>query len=890
MPEVTNPETIKMLNALAAKQNAPQQAAQPVVRGAPQPIIATPAQTPEEEARKAREAQLKEEAAARAAASEARAQAEFEGTGGKPTEAQQKTGTLLTRIKGGFADIQAVRARNPEAQEAGLGETISRSIFGEGLLTRKISGADRRIVTDAQRDVLDALLTLGTGAAYNAEQLEGQTLSYFPQYGDSAEEVQTKNLRLQRLIESAKINAGPKWAEVEAAIAPFMPKPPGAPVDAAAPTGTGLRVAEGEEYSTDTDIALARRLSEAWQSGAPIEQLNAISVEVTGSPLSQQALDTLATDPDRKLSFTPARSGKREGGAPVAAAAIGAGLLKGYTGNLAEEAVGLISPDAAAKLQAAGEYAQEQAPVTSFVSELVGGAVSPLARLPLGKSGTVAGEAMRGAAYGGLYGGGEAAPGASISDRVTGAAIGATTGGTGGALAGRLMRPRGGGGSTTGGVAGDVAAAEQAGIPVLTSDVSPPSTFIGRSVQQVGERIPLAGTSGVRASQQEARVKAVQDVLTEYTTLAPETLPENIVSDLVAKRGGELSRYSKLKGEVIERLSDKGQVPLPRTMTVIDEQIAELSRRGTPAADEAIAELQNIRQTLQGRDLYGLEAYRADELANVFKDEGKFSVAAREVGEKALRKIYDPVRQDMRQFISEVGEPRDVTKWTVANKRLQALAGETEKQALKTVLRKGDATPELVENMLFSGKRSDVAALYRGLTPEGRATARAAVINRIFRNIGGDIENVSPERFVNEVRKQGNSIGVFFGGEDAAKINGLVRALKLTGRASQAPVLTASGQQLYVPFAVTGFVDAFGTGGAATAGAMTLGLMARAYESKPMRNLLLAMSKAKAGSEAESRIAAKIKEKLASAVKTASGQTGANAAPEPQTIQLEARQ
>lgn len=472
MPEVTNPETIKMLNALAAKQNAPQQTAQPVMRGAPQPIIATPAQTPEEEARKAREAQLKEEAAARAAAGEARAQAEFEGTGGKPTEAQQKTGTLLTRIKGGFADIQAVRARNPEAQEAGLSETISRGIFGEGLITRKISGADRRIVTDAQRDVLDALLTLGTGAAYNAEQLEGQTLSYFPQYGDSAEEVQTKNLRLQRLIESAKINAGPKWAEVEAAIAPFMPKPPGAPVDAAAPTGTGLRVAEGEEYSTDTDIALARRLSEAWQSGAPIEQLNAISVEVTGSPLSQQALDTLAVDPDRKLSFTPARSGKREGGAPGSAAAIGAGLLKGYTGNLAEEAVGLISPDAAAKLQAAGEYAQEQAPVTTFLSELAGGVVSPLARLPLGKAGTVAGEAMRGAAYGGLYGAGEADPNAGLVERLPGALLGGVTGGIGGAAGGALAQRLGARGGPGGGAADE--AAPTAIIPPAPSQLNKP--------------------------------------------------------------------------------------------------------------------------------------------------------------------------------------------------------------------------------------------------------------------------------------------------------------------------------------------------------------------------------------------------------------------------------
>lgn len=156
----------------------------------------------------------------------AREQTKFEqeatGVGGKPTEAQQKTLTLLTRIAGGARDIQNVLAADQEAQAPGLAETVARGVLGEGVVSRKIAGADRRIVTDAQRDVLDALLTLGTGAAYSKEQLEAQTLSYFPQYGDTPDEIRVKNERLGRLVETARIATGPLAQKFDESIAPMM--------------------------------------------------------------------------------------------------------------------------------------------------------------------------------------------------------------------------------------------------------------------------------------------------------------------------------------------------------------------------------------------------------------------------------------------------------------------------------------------------------------------------------------------------------------------------------------------------------------------------------------------------------------------------------------------
>lgn len=185
-------------------------------------IYIPPQRTPEQAASEAR-AQAGE---ARAQASAAREEARFqqEQAGSKPTEAQQKAATLVTRIAGGFQDIERVVSKAPEAQAPGLVETMRGNLSPVGILaplSRGIAGADRRAVYDAQRDVLDALLTLGTGAAYSPEQLQAEMGGYFPQYGDTQDEIDLKNNRMRRLIESARENAGPLAPKIDAILEKF---------------------------------------------------------------------------------------------------------------------------------------------------------------------------------------------------------------------------------------------------------------------------------------------------------------------------------------------------------------------------------------------------------------------------------------------------------------------------------------------------------------------------------------------------------------------------------------------------------------------------------------------------------------------------------------------
>jgi hypothetical protein len=453
-------------------------------------------------------------------------------------------------------------------------------------------------------------------------------------------------------------------------------------------------------------------------------------------------------------------------------------------------------------------------------------------------------------------------------------------GGAGAGAAGQIAQEAGigplgqVGAALAGGVAGATAAAPrrapvpglalrtqeatERGIPVMTSDVMPPETFMGRAAQQTGERIPLAGTGPVRAAQQQARVSAVRDLLRQFGAEDAAGVSDNIMADLAAKRSGELQKYTGLKSEVINRLDASGAVPVPRATAAIDQKIAELQGLRSEQYLPVINVLEDWKASLQGQGLRNIETLRK-QVGDAFQ--APELSAIRTTGQKVLSDIYGPLKQDMRDFITQNGNPRDVTKWQVADKRLSELAGDLDMGTLKSVLRSGQATPEDVNRLLFSKKPSEIRQLYSGLTPAGRANARTAILARAAEKARYETEDgtraFSPERFNAEIQRLQPQIGVFFKGDGAnhlAQVEGLSRALTLTRRAGQAGVSTASGQQA-VPFVAGSFlVDLLGTFGASLAAAGGVGLTARVYESAPVRNLMIQLGRAAPGGAEEAAL------------------------------------
>ena len=106
-----------------------------------------------------------------------------------------------------MSQIEDVLQKSPEASSPELIPTL---LSGAGLemLANMTNSPQRRAIEAAQRDMLDAALTIGTGAAYTKEQLDGYRLSYFPQIGDDAALIKYKASRLKNVIDTAYDAAG----------------------------------------------------------------------------------------------------------------------------------------------------------------------------------------------------------------------------------------------------------------------------------------------------------------------------------------------------------------------------------------------------------------------------------------------------------------------------------------------------------------------------------------------------------------------------------------------------------------------------------------------------------------------------------------------------------
>lgn len=389
-------------------------------------------------------------------------------------------------------------------------------------------------------------------------------------------------------------------------------------------------------------------------------------------------------------------------------------------------------------------------------------------------------------------------------------------------------------------VAEDVAAAERLGIPVMRSDVKPPSTAIGKVAQRVGEGIPVAGTAGMRAKQFKARAAAVADFVQEYVgdTILPAI--DNVTSAMLEKRSADLKRFTGMKTAVVEKLKENGVVPVPKATAEIDKQIANLKAQRLGELNPVIAKLEDFKRSLADQPLDVLEKNRKA-VGSAFADPGLASI--RDAGEKALSAIYGPLRDDISAFIKGAGGASEAAKWQRANAQLSEMAGQLKDGALKRTLTKGEATPETVRSMLFSQKPSDVRRLAENLPENGKAAARTAIVQEAIAKSGG-IENISVERFVNALDRLNSQIGVFFKGEDLEAASGLVRALKLTEQAAKAGAAPLTGVQ-NVPTGVALLVSSL-TGGSLTgsvAALGTIGTIARIYESTGVKTALRRLGK-----------------------------------------------
>ena len=70
--------------------------------------------------------------------------------------------------------------------------------------------------------------------------------------------------------------------------------------------------------------------------------------------------------------------------------------------------------------------------------------------------------------------------------------------------------------------------AQEKGLPLYESDVNPPTTFAGKAIRGIGEKIPVLGTGGNRAAQQKARQGAIDEFLSSAGDVSERDLFDSL--------------------------------------------------------------------------------------------------------------------------------------------------------------------------------------------------------------------------------------------------------------------------------------------------------------------------------------------------------------------------
>lgn len=385
----------------------------------------------------------------------------------------------------------------------------------------------------------------------------------------------------------------------------------------------------------------------------------------------------------------------------------------------------------------------------------------------------------------------------------------------------------------------------EAGIPIMTSDIIPPQTFVGKTAQQVSEKIPLAGTGSIRESQQQFRQESVEEIAKKYEVFSYDAIMDSLKT--------QKDKVKRAAGSVLESSGNKldgfGQIPITNTDRTINAVKAELTKPGVIQSSKALKDLDELVEAISSapQTYTTLKENRTAfrEIVDNLDPTARSQLTSR--SKTLLKEVEAGMTADMKSFAKDNLTTQEFNKLNRANKVYASEAQKLTKTRLKSVLDKGDFKPESVKQLLFSQNPSEINLLYKSLTKEGRDNSRSAIINKIVTDLGKRQAGFSPTAFSGELKKYPHQVKIFFKGRDKAQLEGLRRILDTTKRAQEAGVSTPTGQQLIGGLTVGAAATDLGL---TTLIGGTAGGAARLYESVPVRNALLKLAGTPKGSTA----------------------------------------
>lgn len=386
--------------------------------------------------------------------------------------------------------------------------------------------------------------------------------------------------------------------------------------------------------------------------------------------------------------------------------------------------------------------------------------------------------------------------------------------------------------------------AKQYDVPVMTSDILPAETPGAKGLQLAGEAVPVVGTGGQRVAQQQAREEAVERFTESFAPATYDEVIKNMTADRVKKAAAKT--YQRIT-PVLDRAGD---IEFANTDNAILDVMETFTKPGRKQNPKAIEILEDIQKTIAGPgQSFSTTKQNISTWHETVDALNKADRSQMPSQDKALLdQVLTAMRKDRDQFAKTLLSEGDFRKLKKADLAYGETANQLRKSRLKGLLDKGDLTPEVAKDMIYSQKASDVKRLFKNLNAKGRSNVRSVIIQDIVEKLSKQSGGVTPEKFVTELKRQSVPIGVFFRGQDRKMLKGFSNLIEHTSRASKVAGMydSPTGQQL-IPLILGGGAVMEPTAGAA---AVSVGGLSRIYESPKVMQIAARMASIKPGTTA----------------------------------------
>ncbi len=385
----------------------------------------------------------------------------------------------------------------------------------------------------------------------------------------------------------------------------------------------------------------------------------------------------------------------------------------------------------------------------------------------------------------------------------------------------------------------------QSGRPaiVTTQDAVPEAHTPFRMILlKMVERLPLTGTGALRVRQRDQRVEVLRNLADRWNLNPNTNYGATVLRDINANAGARLDAARTAIDTGVDTMADTPVILRDFRLRIRD--IIETEQGYGEMAHQGVIDLLNktrnaVWQGGQRQDFGRGFGVVNDWLERLYAESAQAPPGARVLLDDAAAALRRDLERTARESGTDAAEG-----WLRGTRQLETIVNKSEAKTLTGLIEAGNVDQKVMRGVLREGNPEQLQLLVRNLSDDGVHEGQQMILRNAMR-VGGWRRTAAAEANVDPARVlrflEGENVEAqlqaFFPGRARVELDGMMEYLRMTAQAQQ----IGKG----VGMAASG---GFAQKSADAMNLMTLGLIGavgQAYQSAPVRNLLLRLEHVK---------------------------------------------